>query len=370
MNAAMRGLAILATGGTGGHVFPAESLASQLRARGWSLALATDARARQWKGALGEVPLHAIHAASPSGGLFGKIGGALQLTRGFVEACALLRRLKPQAVIGFGGYASVPTVWAAARMGIATVLHEQNAVLGRANRLLASRVDAIATAFATVKFLDRAATLTGNPVRAPILALRERQYRAPLAGEPVELLVFGGSQGASQLSQLVPAAVAALADGQRARLRVTQQCRPEDLGAVEGAYRQMGVPATCAAFFDDIPARLAGTHLVVARAGASTVAELTACGRPSILIPYPHATDDHQTANARALDGVGASIVMPAASANAADLARHFRALFEAPERLAHMAQAAWALGVPDAAARLADLVDAVAAARAPRRAA
>lgn len=364
------GLAILATGGTGGHVFPAEALALQLRARGWVLALATDARARQWKGALGDVPVHAIHAASPSGGLMGKIGGALQLTRGFVEACALLRRLKPQAVIGFGGYASVPTVWAAARLGIATILHEQNAVLGRANRLLASRVDAIATAFAAVKFLDRAATLTGNPVRAPILALRDRSYRAPHADQRIDLLVFGGSQGASQLSQLVPAAITALSEEVRARLRVTQQCRSEDLGAVEAAYRQMGVPATIAAFFDDIPARLAGAHLVVARAGASTVAELTACGRPSILIPYPHATDDHQTANARALDEVGASIVMPPATADAAVLARHFAELFGAPERLARMAQAAWSLGVPDAATRLADLVDAIAGARARRRAA
>ena len=363
-------LAVLATGGTGGHVFPAEALAVQLRQRGWQLALATDARARQWKGALGEVPVHAIHAASPSGGLVGKINGALQLTRGFVEACALLRRLKPQAVIGFGGYASVPTLWAATRLGSATILHEQNAVLGRANRLLASRVDAIATAFAKVKFLERAATLTGNPVRAAILALRDVAYRAPQPGAPIELLVFGGSQGASQLSQLVPAAIAALPDDLRARLRVSQQCRSEDLGAVTAAYRQMGVPATVAAFFDDIPARLAGAHLVVARAGASTVAELTACGRPSILIPYPHATDDHQTANARALDEVGASIVMAPAAADAAGLAKNFAELLAAPDRLARMARAAHQVGVPDAAGRLADLVDAVTAKRGQRRAA
>jgi UDP-N-acetylglucosamine--N-acetylmuramyl-(pentapeptide) pyrophosphoryl-undecaprenol N-acetylglucosamine transferase len=234
-------------------------------------------------------------------------------------------------------------------------------VLGRANRLLAGRADRIATAFPQVMHVaaDRA-VLVGNPVRDEVRALYGQGYAAPVADGPFNILVTGGSQGAAVFSKIFPAALAELAPALRARLRLVQQCRSEDLEAVRKAYAGLGVQAELASFFADIPARLAGAHLVVARAGASTVAELTASGRPSILVPYPHATDDHQTANARAIDGVGVSILVSNAEFTAARLAGLLAELAARPERLASMAAAAHRLGRPDAAARLADLVEAV----------
>jgi len=353
---------VLATGGTGGHVFPAEALAGELARRGHSLALITDARGKRWKGALGQHPVHYIRAASPSGGLLGKLSGALRLGLGFFDARAVLRRLHPAVVVGFGGYASVPTVMAAATGGVPTVIHEQNAVLGRANRMLVGRARRIATSFARVRYLadDGRAVLTGNPVRDDIRALGANAYEAPRSNGEFRLLITGGSQGTRAFADIVPAAVETLPAELRSRLRVEQQCRSEDLERVRAAYARLGVAADTADFFADIPARLAGAHLVVARAGASTVAELTASGRPSILVPYPHATDDHQTANARALDEVGASILLPTAQFTAAALARHLQALMGDAPRLAAMAQAARSQARLDAAQRLADAVEAV----------
>jgi UDP-N-acetylglucosamine--N-acetylmuramyl-(pentapeptide) pyrophosphoryl-undecaprenol N-acetylglucosamine transferase len=352
-------LIVLATGGTGGHVFPAEALASELAARGHKLALITDRRGRQWKGALAAFPIHAIHAASPSGGIAGKLRGVVDLGRGFFEARAALRQLAPAAAVGFGGYASVPTMMAATRAHIPTVLHEQNAEQGRANRLLAGRVERIATAFAKVEHVPAGrATLVGNPVRDEVRALSGRGYAPPTSTGPIDILITGGSQGATVFSKVLPAALEQLAPVLRSRLRLVQQCRSEDLEAVRAAYAALGVEAELASFFADIPARLAGAHLVLARAGASTVAELTASGRPSILVPYPHATDDHQTANARAIDEVGASIRVANAAFTPDWLARTLGELAADPARLARMAAAAHALGRPDAAQRLADLVE------------
>ncbi|MDF3074360.1 MAG: UDP-N-acetylglucosamine--N-acetylmuramyl-(pentapeptide) pyrophosphoryl-undecaprenol [Alphaproteobacteria bacterium] len=353
---------VLATGGTGGHVFPAEALAGELARRGHNLALITDARGKRWKGALAQHPIHYIRAASPSGGVMGKITGALRLGLGFLDARKVLRGLHPAAVVGFGGYASVPTVMAASSAGLPTVIHEQNAVLGRANRILVGRARKVATSFPRVQFLSDStrAVLTGNPVRDDIRTLADAAYVPPQADGEFRLLVTGGSQGTRAFADVIPPAIETLPPELRARLRIQQQCRSEDLARVRAAYARLGVAADTADFFADIPARLAGAHLVVARAGASTVAELTASGRPSVLVPYPHATDDHQTANARALDEVGASILLPTPQFDAAALAQHLQALMRDPQRLAAMAQAARSLARLDAAQRLADTVEAV----------
>jgi UDP-N-acetylglucosamine--N-acetylmuramyl-(pentapeptide) pyrophosphoryl-undecaprenol N-acetylglucosamine transferase len=353
---------VLATGGTGGHVFPAEALAGELARRGHNLALITDARGRRWKGALAQHPIHYIRAASPSGGVAGKIMGALRLGMGFFDARKVLRGLHPAAVVGFGGYASVPTVMAASSSGVPTVIHEQNAVLGRANRILVGRARKVATSFPRVQFLNdnTLAVLTGNPVRDDIRALATQAYVPPTMDGEFRLLVTGGSQGTRAFADIIPPAIETLPPELRARLRIQQQCRSEDLQRVRDAYARLGVNAETADFFADIPARLAGAHLVVARAGASTVAELTASARPSILVPYPHATDDHQTANARALDEVGASILLPTPQFDAATLAQHLQALMRDPQRLTGMAQAARGLARLDAAQRLADTVEAV----------
>jgi UDP-N-acetylglucosamine--N-acetylmuramyl-(pentapeptide) pyrophosphoryl-undecaprenol N-acetylglucosamine transferase len=354
---------VLATGGTGGHVFPAEALAGELEARGVPFTLVTDSRGRQWQGALSRQPIHYIHSASPGGSLGAKLKALLSLGRGLFDAWRALGRIGPAAVVGFGGYASVPTMIAARLRRMPAMVHEQNAVLGKANRLVLGGVAKVATSFAPTRFVgeDRA-RLVGNPVRDAVRALRSTSYRAPGPDRVIDLLVFGGSQGAASFSQVIPEALLSLEQTMRARLRLVQQCRPEDLQKVRSIYLQANVIAELAPFFADLPQRLASAHLVIGRSGASTVAELATIGRPSILIPYPYAADDHQTANARAYEATGACIVIPHAEFTAPTLAAHLRALFEAPERMAAMAAAAHAVGRPDAAARLADLVIGVAA--------
>jgi UDP-N-acetylglucosamine--N-acetylmuramyl-(pentapeptide) pyrophosphoryl-undecaprenol N-acetylglucosamine transferase len=237
------------------------------------------------------------------------------------------------------------------------MLHEQNAVLGKANRLVLGGVCRVATSFAHTRFVGDKARLVGNPVRDAVRALRGSVYRAPGPGRVIDLLVFGGSQGAASFSQVIPEAILSLPPPLRARLRLVQQCRPEDLERVRARYLAANIVAELAPFFADLPQRLAGAHLVIGRSGASTVAELATIGRPSILVPYPHAADDHQTANARAFEAAGACLVIAHAEFTATTLAAQLRALFEAPERLTAMAAAAHAAGRPDAAARLADLV-------------
>lgn len=354
------GPVVLATGGTGGHVFPAEALAGELEARGLPFALVTDSRGRQWQGALSRRPIHYIHSASPTGSLRRRLAALFALGLGLFDAWRALGRIGPSAVVGFGGYASVPTLIAARLRRLPAMLHEQNAVLGKANRLVLGGAARVATSFARTQYLaddDRRACLVGNPVREPVRALRSSPYRAPAEGRIIDFLVFGGSQGAASFSQVVPEAILSLPAALRARVRLVQQCRPEDIERVRARYAAAGVVAELAPFFADLPARLAAAHLVIGRSGASTVAELATIGRPSILIPYPHAADDHQSANARAFEATGACIVMPHASFTAAALASQLTALFESPQRLAAMAAAAHAAGRPDATARLADLV-------------
>jgi UDP-N-acetylglucosamine--N-acetylmuramyl-(pentapeptide) pyrophosphoryl-undecaprenol N-acetylglucosamine transferase len=356
----------LTAGGTGGHVFPALALAEELCDRGHAVVFITDSRGGGFGDSAG-VAVHKISAGRLGPGVVGKARGVAELALGYFQARAILRRVVPNAVIGFGSYASVPTMYAAARMGLPTLIHEQNAVLGRANRSIARRVGRIATAFERVSHLPsggaQKVVRTGNPVRPAIVALGVQPYPDPATG-CLRILVLGGSQGATVFSRIVPAAVGDLPPDLRGRLIIAQQCRAADLETARAAYAKLSVQVELAPFFADVPERLAQTHLMISRSGASTVAELTAAGRPAILVPFPHATDDHQTANARALADAGAGWLVPDRDDAAASLAARLRALLAQPEALVKAAAAARALGAPDAAHRLADEVERVAGLR------
>jgi UDP-N-acetylglucosamine--N-acetylmuramyl-(pentapeptide) pyrophosphoryl-undecaprenol N-acetylglucosamine transferase len=354
------GAILLAAGGTGGHMFPAEALARALIDRGRRVILVTDRRGRGFGDRLPAVEVFRITAAGLAGGsLLRRAQGIAQLLRGYLQARRLVTRLRPALVVGFGGYASVPTVYAAQRAGLPTVLHEQNAVLGRANRMLAAQARAVATSFPETAALGKATPcLTGNPVRPAIAALGAQPY--PAMDGTLRLLVLGGSQGARVFARLIPAALAALAAERRRRIAIAQQCRPEDLEQVRSAYAALGQPAELADFFTDVAERLAIAHLVISRSGASTVAELAAAGRPAILLPYPHATDDNQTANAAAFAGAGGGWLMPEANASPESLAQHLAMLLDNPAALSEAAAAAHNFGQGDAAVRLADLAEAL----------
>jgi len=355
-----RKLILLCAGGTGGHLFPAEALAAALAKRGAALELATDARAAQF-----EFPARAMHVI-PSATLRGKnplalVRTAALLALGTLKAWNLIGRMRPHAVVGFGGYPTVPPLLAASWRGVPTVLHEQNAVMGRANRLLAPRVTAIATSFRTLAKLDprlqQKVTSTGNPVRAQVIAAAATPYASAAEGGPLHLLVFGGSQGARVMAEVVPPAIEHLAPELRARLRLVQQTRAEDLDAVRAAYARLALTVECAPFFADLPRRIAEAHLVIARSGASTVAELAAIGRPAILVPLPHALDQDQFANAGVLAQAGGAIRLEQRDFTPERLASELERLAADPLKLLHMAQAAKSAGATNAAERLADLV-------------
>jgi UDP-N-acetylglucosamine--N-acetylmuramyl-(pentapeptide) pyrophosphoryl-undecaprenol N-acetylglucosamine transferase len=355
----------LAAGGTGGHMFPAEALARELVARGFAVALVTDRRGQAFGDRVPGVAVHRVRAGRLGAGLMGKVAALAEIALGTFEAGRVLRALRPVAAVGFGGYPSVPTMLAATRQGIATLIHEQNAILGRANRLLAPRVGTIATSFAATGAMRVGAHArvveTGNPVRPAIAAERGAAYAAPQGEGPIRILVLGGSQGARILSAVVPAALARVRPALRARLHVMQQARSEDLAEVKRALAAAEIAAETAPFFEDVPARLARAQLVISRAGASTVAELAAVGRPAILVPYRYAADDHQTANARAIAGAGAAWVMAEHEFTPELLAARLELLLDDPAALAQAAASAHRLGRPDAAALLADLVVAAA---------
>jgi len=352
---------VLVAGGTGGHVFPAEALAGELSGLGHALALLTDSRGAAWSKSIAGITTYAVRAGRVSGvGLARRAKGVLDLILGTLQSRRLLRRLTPSVVVGFGGYTSVPALMAASSLRLPTLIHEQNAFLGRANRLLAPRVTAIATSFPKVEKITgamaRKAVLTGNPVRPAVRALRDIPYQAPAAGGEIHLLVTGGSQGARILSEVIPASLAALDEDLRARIRLAQQCRPEDIDAVSAAYAEMGLAAEVAPFFEDLAARLGRAHLVICRSGASTVAELTVAGRPAILVPYAHAADDHQSFNARAVVVAGGAKMMAESEFTPAALAAALTELLTQPETLAAMARGAHGAGHADAAGALARL--------------
>jgi UDP-N-acetylglucosamine--N-acetylmuramyl-(pentapeptide) pyrophosphoryl-undecaprenol N-acetylglucosamine transferase len=351
-------LILLCAGGTGGHLFPAEALALVLAQRGLAVELATDHRAAHF-----QFPARAVHLI-PSATLRGRNPLALARTAallalGTAKAWALIGRIRPAAVVGFGGYPTVPPLWAASLRGVATVLHEQNGVMGRANRLLAPRVTAIVTSFHTLANLDprllSKISFTGNPVRPAVIEAARVPYAAP--SDTLRLLVFGGSQGARVMAEIVPQAIERLDASLRARLMLVQQARGEDLETVRAAYARLGVQAECAAFFPDLPQRLAAAHLIVSRSGASTVAELAAIGRPAILVPLPHALDQDQFVNAGVLAEAGGAVRIEQRDFTPQRLAAEIARLAADPAALARMAAGAKSAGTIDAAERLADLV-------------
>jgi UDP-N-acetylglucosamine--N-acetylmuramyl-(pentapeptide) pyrophosphoryl-undecaprenol N-acetylglucosamine transferase len=350
---------VLAAGGTGGHLFPAEAVARLLVAGGAAVHLLTDRRADAFAASVPGVTVDLVRAGRFGGGPLHAAYGLAELAVGAVQARRLLRRLAPVAVVGFGGYPSVPTMLAAAQLGLPTLIHEQNAVFGRANRLLAPRARRIATGFATVQGLrhvDRARVIhTGNPVRPAIRAVGETPYVPPT--ENIELLVVGGSQGARVFGEIVPEALTLLPSELRKHLRVSQQARPEDKDAVTARYRELAIDAEIESFFGDMPARLQRAHLVICRAGASTIAELAAAGRPAILVPYPHAMDDHQTANAGEFAKSGGGRVISQTEFSPAALAERLAALFADPAALSVAAVSARDFARDDAAQHLAGLV-------------
>jgi UDP-N-acetylglucosamine--N-acetylmuramyl-(pentapeptide) pyrophosphoryl-undecaprenol N-acetylglucosamine transferase len=345
---------VIAAGGTGGHMFPALAVVDALRRRGCQVALITDRRGARY--AVSEPRLRVIDAASPSGGMRAHLSFLVALSRGLAASLRILRELRPSAAAAFGGYACVPTALACSMMRVPLLVHEQNAVLGRANRLLARIARALALSFSGTEHIPQRAPrqlLTGNPVR-PGFALSGAD---PAAGDRFRVLVLGGSQGARVFSELVPAAVALLPAALRSRLDLAQQCRPEDLEGVRGAYDGLGFAAELASFFEDVPERLAAADLVIARSGASTVAELLASGRPSLLVPYPYAADDHQTANARALEREGAALMLPQSKLTADRLAATLEKLMTHRDHRMAMQERARSLARLDAADRLADAI-------------
>ena len=353
---------VLAAGGTGGHMVPAHALAEELRRRGHRVALVTDERGARIPGLFEGVQVHVLPAGRLAGGPVGWIRATRSIFTGRAMARRLYETFRPSAVIGFGGYPALPALLAARAEKVPTLVHEQNAVLGRVNRLMAKKVDAIATAYDRIQRLPAKAearvTLVGNPVRDEVLALRELPF-PPLTEDGIfRLLVTGGSQGATILSQIVPEGLALLPEHFRRRLQVTQQCRAEDIEQVRARYAELAIPADLATYMADMPERLSRAHLVIARAGASTIAELTAAGRPAILVPLPSATDDHQTFNAREMAKAGGARMIAQSRFTAVELAKQMQKLALDPAALANAAARARAVGRPNAAADLADLVE------------
>ncbi|MEN2785706.1 undecaprenyldiphospho-muramoylpentapeptide beta-N-acetylglucosaminyltransferase [Sphingomonas qilianensis] len=353
---------VLAAGGTGGHMVPAASLAAELGKRGHHVSLISDARGVRFPGLFDGIQTHVLPAGRLSGGVIGWAKAIKAMVAGRALAIELYKHQKPSAVIGFGGYPALPALLAAFSAGIPTAVHEQNAVLGRVNRLVAGRVNAIATSYANVERLKPKyrgkAHLVGNPVRAEVLALRAQPY--PLLEEDgiFRVLVTGGSQGASILSHVVPDGLSLLPVSFRRRLQVTHQARIEDIDAARAKYAELSIAAELATYLPDMPEQLAWTHLVIARAGASTLAELTVAGRPAILVPLPSATDDHQTVNAREMTDAGGARTIDQRSFTPIELARQMQRLGLDPEALQNAAGRARSCGRPDAVRDLADLVE------------
>lgn len=351
---------LLAAGGTGGHLFPAEALAAALVKRGARVALATDTRAARYSDAISDIhviPSDTVRGRNPL--RLAKTG--LTLTSGIMKAMRLIGKLGPSAVIGFGGYPTIPPLMAAVWKRVPTVIHDANAVMGRANKMLAPKVSAIASSFPrTLKdeALAKKETVTGNPVRPMVIEAARIPF--PSAAGPIHIVVFGGSQGARVMADVVPYAIEQLDPALRSRLSIVQQARDEDMGRVNEIYRRAGVAAETAPFFRDLPERMANAHLVIGRSGGSTVAELAAIGRPSILVPLPHALDQDQLANAKALEVAGGAMVITQDFFKPDRVIKELTALLSSPARLNEMARGAKSIGVPDAAERLADLVERV----------
>jgi len=353
---------LLSAGGTGGHLFPAQALAQELKARGWTIHLATDERAEKYSKDFPADEIHIVSSATfKEKTLIAVLKTLSQLAKGYIASRRILTKTGAKVAVGFGGYPTVPPLLAAAHKSVPSILHEQNAVIGRANRFLASRVNVVATGFEQVKANDEISTpivVTGNPLRKVAHEAARKKYQAAKPDNIFQLLVFGGSQGAHFFSTVLPEAVSALPLDLQYRLRITMQARPEDSAEVRGAFVGMDVTADVEPFFTDMPQRIAASHLVICRSGASSVSELALIGRPSILVPLPGALDDDQGANAAHLAECGGATLVRQKDLSAEALSQLLKQAMEKPEILVKQAKSAKKAGVPDAAARLADLVE------------
>lgn len=356
-------LLVIAAGGTGGHMFPAQALAEAMLAKGWRVKLTTDARgARYTDGFPDAVEIEELSSATfARGGIVAKLSVPLKIARGILSAVINMRKDKPSVVVGFGGYPTIPAVAAATVLRLPRMIHEQNGVLGRVNQLFAPRVNAVACGtWPTELPLGIKGQNVGNPVRSAIRDRAGANYIQP--GEyPMKIVVIGGSQGARILSDVVPAAIADLPDAVLSYLTVVQQARKEDADAVRTMYSRIGVRAEVSPFIHDIPTQFAEAQLVISRSGASSVADIAVIGRPSILVPYAAATGDHQTANARGLAEAGAAIVMQEDTFTPDALCRNIMRIFETPKAALKMSLAALKQGKPDATERLVALVETLA---------
>lgn len=353
-------LIVLAAGGTGGHVFPAEALARELLGRGLRVVLMTDQRGSKFSDDLG-IPVYRTRASKLGSGLFGKARSIIEMGVGVLQARMRLNKLRPAAVVGFGGYPSVPTLYAAAQLNIPIALHEQNAVMGRANRVMMPKAKLVATSFPHVAGLkkggDAKLVQTGNPVRPTFASLRGTPY--PTLGDdaPMRILVLGGSLGAKVFSQIVPQALMHMPEHLRRRIILSQQCRKDDLENARSLFAGAGIEVELSTFFNDVPERMAASHLVICRAGGSTIAELTAIGRPAILVPFPHGHAGEQTANAEAVAEAGGAWLIPEQAFTAEALAVRLESLMTMPATLTKTAAAARAWGTINAADNLANSV-------------
>jgi UDP-N-acetylglucosamine--N-acetylmuramyl-(pentapeptide) pyrophosphoryl-undecaprenol N-acetylglucosamine transferase len=359
----MRKLAVVAAGGTGGHLFPAQALSEALIARGWTIVLASDERVAGFATDFPAERKIALSAATyRPGDPIGMARAGFTVMRGAMQARALYREIGPHVVVGFGGYPSAPALVGALWDRRPTVIHEQNAVMGRANRKLAGRVTTVACAFPTLLKAPPAvqgrAVVVGNPVRPPIRALADLPYAPPTADGPIRLLVTGGSQGARLLSELVPEAVAALPEDLKRRLVIQQQTRQESMETARRTYRNALIDAEIAPFFRDMASRLGAAHLVIGRSGAGSVCEFAVAGKPAILVPLAIALDDDQGQNARLLAEAGGAEIARESQLTVDSLAGALAKLLSNPARLARMAAAARSVAIPDAAERLADVVE------------
>lgn len=363
MTSSTKPLVVIAAGGTGGHMFPAQAFAEEMRARGWTIALVTDERGKTYATQFPADWRLVVDAATFGSKLPHKLlGSAIKLRKGTADARKNFEKTKPSLIAGFGGYPSYPSLSAARAMGLPIIIHEQNSVLGRVNRLFAKSARIVACGFDRLDRLPPAADdrkrVVGNPVRNPIRAVRDKPYPELADAGPINLLVTGGSQGARIFGEVIPQAVASLPPEQRARLVIVQQARESQLEVVRRAYQEAGVKATVEAFFADMHERLACAHLVIARAGASTVSELAVAGRPAILVPLGIAMDDHQTANAEGMVLGAAADLVPEAKFSAEMLIPLLLERISNAGVLRARAKASWQLGKPNAARDLADLAE------------
>ena len=361
---------VLAAGGTGGHMVPAHALAAELKARGHGVLVITDERGAKIPGLFDKVPVHVLPAGRLGRNPIALMKAARAVLAGRWEAKTIYREHRPDAVVGFGGYPAFPALLAASSMRIPTLLHEQNAVLGRVNRARAGKASAIATAFSQIdrlkpRYRDKV-VLVGNPVRTEIVKIGEMPFPPFDDTAPLKILVTGGSQGATILGRVVPSGLGMLDPSLRHRLQVVQQCRPDDIEDIRARYVELGIPAELMTYILDMPQKLADAHLVIGRSGASTVAELTAAGRPAILIPFGAATDDHQTANARDMVRAGGARAIPQDEFTPETLAKQIEMVASDPNALANAAARSLSVGRPNAASDLADLVERVGGGYAP----